>query len=199
MERVGDDDHRAIAAAAAEWAKGMEHDDVEAAIDFLARRAERTAADPAPADATLVDLARYRAQRMRARLLRTLGNVLAAIERRDLERVVALLDEPEAYRCIPPRVREDAILIAQLPEGSLRVPIRLYRFQYLLYRLGDEPLESPLDPGQFALEFAPSSPPRSLRGKSGVRELSFTDRPVRERRAAARRRRGRGRRRSATT
>ena len=190
MERVGDDDRRATAAAAAEWAKGMEHDDVEAAIDFLARRAERTAADPAPVtDATMVDLARYRAQRMRARLLRALSDVLAAVERRDLERVVALLDEPEAYRCIPARVREEAILISQLPDGSLRAPIRLYRFPYLLYRLSDEP--------QFALEFAPASPPRSLRAKPGVRELSFTDRPVRERRApGARRHRGRGRRRS---
>jgi hypothetical protein len=150
------------------------------------------------ADATLVDLARYRAQRMRARLQHALGNVLGAIERRDVERVVALLDEPEAYRCIPARVREEAILIAQLPQGSLRAPIRLYRFQYLLYRLSDEPLESPLDPGQFALEFAPTSPPRSLHAKSGVRELSFTDRPVRERRAfGGRRHRGRGRRRSA--
>jgi hypothetical protein len=194
------DDRRATAEAAAEWAKGMEHDDdVEAAIDFLAKRAERTAADPAPvADTTLVDLARYRAQRMRARLLRALGDVLGAIERRDVARVVALLDEPEAYRCIPARVREEAILIAQLPEGSLRAPIRLYRFQYLLYRLSDEPLESPLDPGQFALEFAPASPPRSLRAKSGVRELTFTDRPARERRAwGGRRHRGRSRRRSA--
>ena len=197
MRRDGDDDRRATAAAAAEWAKGMEYDDdVEAAIDFLARRAERTAADPAPVpDATLVDIARYRAQRMRARLLHALGNVLGAIERRDVERVVALLDEPEAYRCIPARVREEAILIAQLPQGSQRAPIRLYRFQYLLYRLSDEPLESPLDPGQFALEFAPTSPPRSLHAKSGVRELSFTDRPVRERRAfGGRRHRGRGRR-----
>jgi len=150
------------------------------------------------ADATLVDLARYRAQRMRARLLHALGNVLGAIERRDVDRVVALLDEPEAYRCIPARVREEAILIAQLPQGSLRAPIRLYRFQYLLYRLSDEPLESPLDPGQFALEFAPPSPPRSLHAKSGVRELMFTDRPGRERRAfGGRRRRGRARRRSA--
>jgi hypothetical protein len=198
MRRDGKDDRRATAAAAAEWAKGMEQDDVEAAIDFLAKRAELTAADPAPpADATMVDLARYRAQRMRARLLRALSAVLGAIERRDLERVVALLDEPEAYRCIPARVREEAILIAQLPEGSLRAPIRLYRFQYLLYRLSDEPLESPLDPGQFALEFAPASPPRSLRGKPGVRELSFTDRPVRERRTSGRRRRARGRRRTA--
>ncbi|MBW8771099.1 MAG: hypothetical protein JF589_15190 [Gemmatimonadetes bacterium] len=197
MRRDRDDDRRATADAAAEWAKGMEHDDdVEAAIDFLARRAAQTAVHPAPApDGSTVDLTRYRAQRMRERLLRTLGNVLAAIERRDLDRVLALLDEPEAYRCIPPRVREEAILIAQRPDGSLRAPIRLYRFQYLLYRLSDEPLESPLDPGQFALEFAPASPPTSLRATQGVRELSFSQRPLLERRAVRnRRRRGRGRR-----
>ena len=198
MERVGDDDRRAIAAAAAEWAKGMEHDDVEAAIDFLARRAERTAADPAPTDTTLVDLARYRAQRMRARLLRTLGNVLAAIERRDLDRLLALLDDPEAYRCIPARVREEAIAVAQQPEGSLRAPIRLYRYQYLLLRLSDEPLETPLDPSQFALMFASDPAYRSSRARpTPVRELAFADRPVRERRTSvSRRRRGRARRRT---
>jgi hypothetical protein len=194
MHRDRDDDRRATADGAAEWAKGMEHDDdVEAAIDLLARRAEQTAVDPAPVtDRSTVDLARYRAQRMRERLLRTLAHVLTAIERRDLHRVLALLDEPEAYRCIPPRVREEAILIAQRPEGSLRAPIRLYRFQYLLHRLSDEPLESPLDPGQFALEFAPTSPPASLRAKPGVRELAFSQRPLLERRSAgSRRRRGR--------
>ena len=171
-------------------------DDVEAAIDFLARRAEHGANDPAPVtDDSTVDLARYRAQRMRERLLRTLGSVLAAIERRDLDRVLTLLDQPEAYRCIPPRVREEAILLAQRPDGSLRAPIRIYRFQYLLYRLSDEPLESPLDPGQFALEFAPTSPPRSLRASSEVRELSFSQRPIVDRRLSGnRRRRGRGRR-----
>jgi len=148
-------------------------------------------------DGTL-DLARYRAQRMRARLLRIVHGVLAAIELRDLDRVVALLDDPEAYRCIPARVREEAIVVAQLPEGSLRAPIRLYRYQYLLYRLSDEPLESPLDPTQFALMFASAPPPRSLREKAGVRELSFTNRPVRERRASGvgTRRPRRGRRRT---
>ena len=41
MERVGDHGVR-------DRAKRIEHDDVEAAIDFLAKRAERTAANPAP-------------------------------------------------------------------------------------------------------------------------------------------------------
>jgi hypothetical protein len=141
-----------------------------------------------------VDLARYRALRMRERLLRIVSGVLAAIERRDVERVVALLDDPEAYRCIPARVREEAILVAQLPEGSLRAPIRLYRYQYLLFRLSDEPLESPLDSAQFALMFGSAPPPRSLRDTPGGRELAFTVRPLRERRTSGgRRRRGRAR------
>ena len=105
MQKSGDD-RRATAAAAAEWAKGMEHDDVEDAIDFLARRAAQAAADPAPVtDAIMVDLARYRAQRMRERLLRIVNGLLAAIERRDLDRVVALLDDPEAYRPAHSRTR----------------------------------------------------------------------------------------------
>ena len=142
-------------------------------------------------DASTVDLARYRAQRMRERLLRIVNGILAAIERRNLERVMDLLDDPEAYRCIPARVREEAIAIAQLPEGSLRAPIRLYRYQYLLFRLSDEPLASPLDPSQFALMFASAPTPRSVRAKpTPVRELAFADRPVRERRTGGGRRRG---------
>ena len=192
MERVGDHGVR-------DRAKRIEHDDVEAAIDFLAERAERTAANPAPVhDATTVDFARYRARRMRGRLLCILNGVLAAIERRDVDRVMVLLDDPEAYRCVPARVREEAIVVSQLPENALRAPIRLYRYQYLLHRLSDEPLESSLDPAQFALEFAPPLPPQSLRSKSSVRELSFTDHPVRERRSpnGGPRRGGRDRRRT---
>ena len=145
-----------------------------------------------------MDFARYRARRMRARLLNILNHVLAAIEQRDVERVMALLDDPEAYRCVPARVREEAIVVSQLPESSLRAPMRLYRYQYLLHRLSDEPLESSLDPAQFALEFAPAQPPRSLRGKPAGRELSFTDRPARERRSSdgGPRRGGRDRRRT---
>jgi hypothetical protein len=198
MERVGDDGVRANAHTPDNSGKRVEHDDVEAAIDFLAERAERTAASPVPpSDPSTVDLARYRARRMRERLSHILDGVVAAIERRDVERVVALLDDPEAYRCVPARVREEAIVVSQLPEGALRAPIRLYRYQYLLHRLSDEPLESPLDPAQLAFELAPTPPPQSLRVKSGVRELSFTD-PVRERRSpdGGPRRGGRDRRRT---
>jgi hypothetical protein len=184
MHRLGDDDVRAKAHASDDVAKRNEHDDVEAAIDFLAERADRTAASPLPpSDATTVDLARYRARRMRQRLLGILDGVFAAIERRDVERVVTLLDDPEAYRCVPARVREEAIVIAQLPAGALRAPIRLYRYQYLLQRLDDEPLESPLDPAQLALEFTPTPPPQPLHAKAGVRELSFTDHALRDRQA----------------
>ena len=35
---------------------------------------------------------------------------------------MALLDDPEAYRCVPARVREEAIVVSQLPESSLRAP-----------------------------------------------------------------------------
>jgi hypothetical protein len=149
-------------------------------------------------DATTVDLARYRALRMRERLLRIVNGMLAAIERRDVDRLVALLDDPEAYRCIPARVREEAIAVAQQPEGSLRAPIRLYRYQYLLFRLSDEPLESPLDPSQLALMFASDPTSDTPRDKpTPVRELAFADRPVRERRTwASRRRRGRAHRRT---
>lgn len=197
MERVGDRGVRPDGSAPHDRATRVEHDDVEAAIDFLAERAERTAANPAPPkDVTNVDLARYRARRMRGRLLSILNGVLAAIERRDVERVMSLLDDPEAYRCVPARVREEAIVVSQLPEGSLRAPIRLYRYQYLLHRLSDEPLESPLDPAQFAFQF--TAPPQSLRTKPGVRELAFSDRPMHERRRpnGGPRRGGRDRRRS---
>ena len=148
--------------------------------------------------ANTVDLARYRALRMRERLLRIVNGMLAAIERRDLDRLLALLDDPEAYRCIPARVREEAIAVAQQPEGSLRAPIHLYRYQYLLLRLSDEPLETPLDPSQFALMFASDPAYRSSRARpTPVRELAFADRPVRERRTSvSRRRRGRARRRT---
>jgi hypothetical protein len=149
-------------------------------------------------DANTVDLARYRALRMRERLLRIVNGMLAAIERRDLDRLQTLLDDPEAYRCIPARVREEAIAVAQQPESSLRAPIRLYRYQYLLFRLSDEPLEAPLDPSQFALMFAAGPAYRPSREKpTPVRELAFADRPVRERRtSASRRRRGHTRRRT---
>jgi len=87
-----------------------------------------------------VDLAHHRAKRMRQRLMLVVDRLLHAIEQRDAERVWMLLDDPEAYRCIPSNVREEALAMAQLPGTSLRAPVRLYRYQYLLRRLDDEPL-----------------------------------------------------------
>jgi hypothetical protein len=137
-----------------------------------------------------VDLAHYRAKRMRHRLLLVVERLLDAIEQRDAERVWLLLDDPEAYRCIPSNVREEALMMAQLPQTSLRAPVRLYRFQYLLRRLGDEPFVESFDESQLALELTPAPPTeRPL----GGREL-----PFRERRSPSGgpRRRGRDRRRT---
>jgi hypothetical protein len=120
-----------------------------------------------------VDLARYRAKRMRQRLLLVVDRLLRAIEQRDAERVWALLDDPEAYRCVPSNVREEALMMAQLPRASLRAPVKLYRYQYLLRRLADDPLEESIDQAQLALDFAP--PPATERPTS-VRELAFRDR-----------------------
>ena len=128
-----------------------------------------------------VDLARYRAKRMRHRLALVVERLLQAIDQRDAERVWMLLDDPEAYRCIPSNVREEALTMAQLPHTSLRAPVRLYRYQYLLRRLGDDPLEEPfdlsLDPSQLAIDFTPTPIPTPVTGGSAEgRELPFRDR-----------------------
>ena len=120
-----------------------------------------------------VDLSRYRAKRMRERLLLVVERLVRAIEQRDVERVWYLLDDPEAYRCIPANVREEALMMAQLPARSLRAPVRLYRFQYLLRRLGDESPEAQADQSQLALDFTPA--PIPVRA-AGTRELPFLDR-----------------------
>lgn len=124
-----------------------------------------------------VDLAHYRAKRMRHRLLLVVDRLLEAIEQRDAERVWLLLDDPEAYRCIPANVREEALTLAQASRMSLRAPVRLYRFQYLLRRLGDEPTDESFDGSQLALDFSPTPPPVPLTERSaGGRELPFRER-----------------------
>jgi hypothetical protein len=120
-----------------------------------------------------VDLARYRAKRMRQRLLLVVDRLLHAIEQRDAERVWALLDDPEAYRCLPANVREEAIMMAQLPRASMRAPVRLFRYAYLLHRLGDEPLAPAEEQAQLALDFVPTRVPDK---PIAVRELPFRDR-----------------------
>ena len=128
-----------------------------------------------------VDLARYRAKRMRHRLALIVERLLRAIDQRDAERVWMLLDDPEAYRCIPSNVREEALTMARLPHTSLRAPVRLYRYQYLLHRLGDDPLEEPfdqsLDESQLAIDFTPTPITTPVtRRSAGGRELLFRDR-----------------------
>src|SRR5919107_3468971 len=123
--------------------------------------------------AQTVDLAHYRAKRMRHRLLLVTERLLRAIEQRDAERVWRLLDDPEAYRCIPSNVREEALTMVQAPRTSLRAPVRLYRFQYLLRRLGDAPLGESFDESQLALDFTPA--PWTER-TAGGRELPFRER-----------------------
>jgi len=83
--------------------------------------------------------------------------------------------------------------MAQLPGTSLRAPVRLYRYQYLLRRLDDDPLEQTFDQSQLALELAPAATPATERPTGGGRELLFL-----ERRSPAGRphRRGRDRRRT---
>ena len=125
-----------------------------------------------------MDLARYRAKRMRHRLALVVERLLRAIDQRDVERVWTLLDDPEAYRCFPSDVREEALMMAQLPYASLRAPVRLYRYQYLLRRLGDDPLETRstvVRPSQLAIDFTPTPTPVTGRPAEG-RELPFRER-----------------------
>ena len=128
--------------------------------------------------APALDLTRYRARRIRERLLLNVERLLRAVQQRDVDRVWKLLDDAEAYRCIPANVREEALVMSQLPRTSLRAPIRIYRFQYLLSRLDDEPLDaldSTPEQQQLALDLTPLPPP-VLAGPSRVRELAFRDR-----------------------
>ena len=170
----GEDDTRAGDGAPDQTLGALQRDDVDEAIDFLALRGEartRVAGGEA-ADRTTFDLSRYRARRIRDQLIALLDQLHAAIERRDVDRVEAVLAAAEVYRCVPAGVRQEAIVMSQLPATSLRAPMRLYRYQYLLRRLGDEPLDSALDPAQLALDFGPASAPTS---PTGGRELPFRD------------------------
>jgi hypothetical protein len=122
--------------------------------------------------ATTYDFARFRARRIRERLLVLLDTLAAAIERRDLPAVWRVLDAGDACRCFPPGLREEALTIASLPVGRIQVPIRLYRYQHLLTQLGDEPLEIACDPTRLDVDAAPP-----MRTSSG-RELWFPGRPM---------------------
>jgi hypothetical protein len=152
-------------------------DDVDAATRFFdAIRDERVDAEEEAASessgATTLDFSRYRARRIRERLIFLLDTLLVAIERRDLSGVWSVLDESDACRCFPPAVREEALLIARMPPTSFRAPMRLYRYYHLLTQLGDEPLEVAEDPAQLAMDLPPSPPPSRSTPSAG-RELKF--------------------------
>ena len=51
-----------------------------------------------------------------------------------------------------------------------------HRYQYLLRRLGDDPLEETIDPAQLALDFTTPPPPPATERPTSVRELAFRDR-----------------------
>ena len=122
-----------------------------------------------------VDLAHYRAKRIRQRLLLVVERLLRAIQQRNVERVWAILDDPEAYRYLPANVREEALLLAQLPSASLRAPVRLFRYHYLLQRMGDESPELAQEQAQLTLDLAPASMTAPT-GPTAVRELPFGER-----------------------
>lgn len=108
------------------------------------------------AESPVIDLRRYRAARMRHRLLALLHTLRAALDQRDLQGVWDVLDETDAGRCFPPGVRDEAVEIATLPHTSHRVPIRLLHYEHTLIMLGDEPMEPPCDPSQLAMPLVAS-------------------------------------------
>jgi hypothetical protein len=154
----------------------LDPDDAVAAARFRdAVAAERTDAEEDAASessgAATYDFARYRARRIRERLLVLLDTLAVAIDRRDLPAVWRVLDAGDACRCFPPGLREEALAIASLPMGQIQVPIRLYRYQHLLTQLGDEPLEIACDPTRLDVD---APPERTATG----RELWFPGRPL---------------------
>jgi hypothetical protein len=111
----------------------------------------------ASGDAPTVDFAQYRARRHRMRLLDLLDALIAAMERRDVQAVWDLLDEEDAVRSFPAGLRQEALVMARLPRGSLRAPIRAYEFYHQLQQLADEPMPQLGDPRQLSLDFTPAA------------------------------------------
>jgi hypothetical protein len=101
-----------------------------------------------------VDFAQYRARRHRLRLLDLLDALIVAMERRDVQAVWDLLDEEDAVRSFPAGVRQEALMMARLPHGSLRAPIRAYEFYHQLQQLAGEPMPAAGDPHQLSLGLA---------------------------------------------
>ena len=108
-------------------------------------------------DAPPVDFAQFRARRHRLRLLDLLDALIAAMERRDVEAVWELLDTEDAVRSFPAGLRQEALMMARLPRGSLRAPIRAYEFYHQLQQLADEPMPQVGDPQQLSLDLAPAA------------------------------------------
>jgi hypothetical protein len=133
------------------------HDDLDAARRFFGVvknepiAVTESEAVVAQGSATTLDFSRFRARRIRQRLLALLDALVAAIERRDLPVVWAVLDESDACRCFPPAVRDEALAIASLPRTAFRPPMRLYRYYHMLTQLGDEPVEHAIDPDQLPI------------------------------------------------
>jgi len=121
--------------------------------------------------ASSLDFSRFRARRFRQRLLGLLDELVAAIDRRDLRAVWAVLEAADASRCFPAAVQGEALVIAQLPPTAYRAPLRLYRYYQLLTQLGDEPLELVQDLAPLSFDVAPPPAP-----PTPVRELRFPDR-----------------------
>lgn len=114
-------------------------------------------------DAPAVDFAQYRARRRRARLLELLDTLVVAMERRDLQAVRDVLSKEEAVSWFPGGLCEEALVIASLPAGSLRAPLRTYRYYHQLQQLGDEPLELADDPRQLTLDLtSPAGSPSMI-------------------------------------
>jgi hypothetical protein len=155
----------------------FDHDDSVAAARFR----DAVNSEPAHAEeeaasesggATTYDFTRYRARRIRERLIVLLDTLAAAIERRDLAAVWRVLDTGDACRCFPPGLRDEALTLVRLPLGTHPVPLRLYRYQHVLAQLGDETLDVACDPAQLDVDAAPIE--RAAMG----RELWFSGRPM---------------------
>ena len=105
---------------------------------------------PGDPNAATLDFSRFRARRIRERLLGLLDILVPAIAHRDLNAVLTILDQSDACRCFPSAVREEAIGIAALPPSTARAPVQLYRYYHVLIQLGDEPVEHEIDPERFS-------------------------------------------------
>ena len=110
----------------------------------------------APENAPTVDFAQYRARRHRLRLLDLLDALIIAMERRDAQAVCDVLDDEDVVRAFPSGVRQEALMMARLPRGSLRAPIRAHEFYHQLQQLADEPMPQLDDPRQLSLDLGAS-------------------------------------------